>query len=72
MSRKHKKRSKKYTGADAVATKPNVTKITAVERSPLNEWWFNNKKRFKIIAYIVGGVIVVSYLIYELIRISTS
>lgn len=69
MSRNHKKRNKKYTGADAAVTKPNVTRVTAVVRSPIGEWWHDNKKRVRMIAMIAGGVIVFGYLVYELIRL---
>jgi len=69
MSRNHKKRNKKYTGADAADTKPNITRVKAVTRSPLGEWWQDNKKRVRIIALIAAGLVVLAYLIYELVRL---
>ncbi|HSE29317.1 MAG TPA: hypothetical protein VLA77_01905 [Candidatus Saccharimonadales bacterium] len=69
MSRKNKKRDRKYSGADAAASKPNITRVTAVVRSPLGEWWHENKKRVKLIAMIAGGIVIFGYLIYEFIRI---
>ncbi|HSE60740.1 MAG TPA: hypothetical protein VLA88_00425 [Candidatus Saccharimonadales bacterium] len=68
MSRQKKKRNKPYTGADAAPSQPVVHHYTAVVRSPLSQWWFDNKKRVKIISYIVGGVLGFGYLLYEFFR----
>ena len=68
MSRKHKKRNKPYTGQDAV-TKPTVTRYTAVVRSPLGNWWHDNKRRIKITSLVGGGAIVFGYLIYEFLNL---
>lgn len=68
MSRKHKKRNKPYTGEDA-AKPPVVHHYQAVVRSPLGEWWQDNKRRFKIGAIVAAVVFVLVYAIYELIRL---
>lgn len=68
MSRKQKKRNKPYTGKDA-ATKPTVTRYTAVVRSPLGEWWHDNKRRVKLTSMIGGGAIVCIYLVYEFLNL---
>jgi len=69
MSRKHKKRTKAYTGAGATAAKPTVQRYTAVVRSPLGEWWFDHKKQVKTLGLIIGGALVFGYLIFELLRV---
>jgi hypothetical protein len=64
MSRKPKKRNKPYAGEDA-ASKPTVTRYTAVVRSPLGQWWHDNKKRVKLTSMICGGSVVFVYLMWE-------
>ncbi|HEU5187858.1 MAG TPA: hypothetical protein VFT87_05155 [Candidatus Saccharimonadales bacterium] len=68
MSRK-KKRTKVYTGSDSAQLAPTVRRYSAVVRSPLGEWWHDHKKQVRIIVAIAGGVLIVGYLIYELIRL---
>lgn len=70
MSRKRpKKRYKPYTGTDAVDAQPTVTRYRAVVRSPLGQWWIDNKKRIRLLALVGGGVLLVGYLLYELLRL---
>jgi len=68
-NKQKKKRNKQYTGADAALTKPVVTRITAVNRSKVGQWWFDHKRiaRPVLIASVV--VLVVVLLTFELIRI---
>ena len=66
-----KKRNKVYRGVDAAVTKPSVTRIQAVNRSKLGQWWFDRKKVVKpiaITALIIGAIV---WLIAELIRIAS-
>lgn len=67
MSKPKKKRNKAYTGRDA-ATGPVVRRYTAEVKSPAREWWDGHKRAIKITAGISGGVLVVGWLIFELIR----
>ena len=58
-NKQKKKRNKVYTGADAAVTRPVVTKISAVQRTRVGQWWFDNKRiaRPVIIAVlIVAGI----------------
>ena len=67
MAKVKKKRNKKYTGADAAATRPTITRVQAVNRSKLGQWLFENKKMLKmirnvlliglIVAIIISGII---------------
>ena len=62
-----KKRNKKYTGADAAATRPTITRVQAVNRGKLGQWLFENQKMLKmirnvlliglIVAIIISGII---------------
>lgn len=73
MANKHKrKRNKAYTGIDAAITRPIITKISAVNRSPVSQWWFDHKRIARpiiIAALIASGVVI---LIVELVRIATN
>jgi hypothetical protein len=66
-----KKRTKQYRGADAAITKPTVTRISAANRSKLGQWWFERKRVLKPVLITSGIVVLVAWLIYELIRITT-
>lgn len=67
MAKVKKKRNKKYTGADAAATRPTITRVQAVNRGKLGQWLFENQKMLKmirnvlliglVIAIIVSGII---------------
>ena len=67
MAKVKKKRNKKYTGADAAATRPTITRVRAVNRSKLGQWLFENQKMLKmirnvlliglVIAIIISGIV---------------
>ena len=67
MAKVKKKRNKKYTGADAAATRPTITRVQAVNRGKLGQWLFENQKMLKmirnvlliglVVAIIVSGII---------------
>ena len=65
-----KKRNKKYQGADAAVTKPSVTRVTAVNRSKIGQYWFDNKKILKPVLLGVGVVALIVWFIIEMIRIA--
>ena len=74
MSKKAKKRTKRYHGEDAKRTVPTssepiVHRYEAVERSRLGEWWQPRKKLFRfgaIAAAIATGSI---WLLIELFQL---
>lgn len=67
-----KKRNKTYRGADAAMTRPAITKVSAVDRSKLGQWWFDHKRIAKPI--IIGVLIIagLTWLIIELVRIANA
>ena len=77
MSRK-KKRYNKVSSEKQAPTKPqvsppepvevdeNITRYKAVVRSPAGEWWFENKRRVRIIAIVLGVGLIVGWLLFEL------
>jgi hypothetical protein len=71
-NKQKKKRNKAYTGVDAAVTRPVVTKISAVNRNPVSQWWFDHKRIARpiiIAALVVAGVVI---LIIELVRLATN
>lgn len=71
-NKQKKKRNKVYTGVDAALDRPVVTKITAVNRSKIGQWWFDHKRIAKPILIGAGVAIVLVWLIIELIRIANA
>lgn len=71
-NKQKKKRNKAYTGVDAAITRPIVTKISAVNRNPVSQWWFDHKRiaRPIIIAVVIAAVITI--LIIGLVSIFTN
>jgi len=71
-NKQKKKRNKPYRGVDAAIDRPILTRISAVNRNPVSQWWFDHKRVAKpiLIAVLVAAVIVV--LIVQLINISTN
>jgi hypothetical protein len=62
-NKQKKKRNKAYTGVDAAVSRPIVTKISAVNRNPVSQWWFDHKRiaRPVIIAVLIAlGITVLS------------
>ena len=73
MSKKPKKRTKRYQGEDAkhrvVSSEPVVHRYEAVERSKLGEW-LRPKKRFaKIGAIAAAGITGITWLLVELFQL---
>jgi len=71
-NKQKKKRNKVYTGVDAAVTRPTITKISAVNRNFVSQWWFDHKRiaRPIIIAVLVAAAITI--LIIELVRIASN
>lgn len=69
MAKQKKKRTKKYSGADAAMTRPSITRVQAVSRSRPKQWWHDHKRVAKPIIIIGVVVLVVVWLLIELIRI---
>ena len=71
MGKNKKKRNKAYTGIDAAITTPVITRISAVNRSKISQWWFDHKKTAKPILITAGVVLGIVLLIIEIVRIAT-
>lgn len=67
MAKQKKKRNKKYTGADAKTTQPNVIRVNAVRRSPAGQWWHEKKKIVITASIVVAVVVFIIWLLYTLL-----
>ena len=73
MSKRHKKRTKRYQGEDAASSAPEqvVHHYEAVDRGRVGQWWFEHKK-VTLTAAKVGAIgLAVVWLLYELVLIAT-
>lgn len=71
MSKKTKKRTKRYQGEDAKQTAtsgPVVHRYEAVERSRLGHWWQAKKRTVRLAAIITGVITLGGWLLTELFR----
>ena len=57
MAKQKKKRTKKYTGSQAAKSRPTITRVQAVNRSKIGQWWFERKRVVKPVT-IAGSIIV--------------
>ena len=48
-----KKRNKAYKGS--VPTRPTITRVSAVDRSPIHQWWVDRQRIVKP-ALMIGGI----------------
>jgi hypothetical protein len=71
MGKNKKKRNKVYRGEDAAMTRPVITKISAVNRSKLGQWWFDRKATMVPMLKIAGIIFVIILIIFEIIQIAS-
>ena len=71
MAKQKKKRNKVYTGADSAAKQATVTRISAVHRSKIGQWWFDNKRIAKPVLIGVGIVVLLILIIVQIINIAS-
>jgi len=71
-NKQKKKRNKPYRGVDAAIDRPVLTRISAVNRNAVSQWWFDKKRIAKPILIASAVIIVIVWLIIELVRISTN
>lgn len=72
MAKQKKKRNKKYSGSDAAMTRPSITRVEAVQRSNIGQWWHDHKRIAKPLLITAAVVLLIVWLIVELVRIITS
>jgi hypothetical protein len=68
-NKQKKKRNKVYRGVEAAMDRPVVTKIQAVNRTKIGQWWFDHKRIARPVLIATAIVLFASWLIYELVRV---
>ena len=71
-NKQKKKRNKAYRGPDAAVARPVITKVTAVNRSWLGQWWYDHKRVARPVLIAVAVIVVITWLIVELVRIASN
>jgi hypothetical protein len=69
-NKQKKKRNKAYRGVDAAVQQPVITRVSAVNRSKIGQWWFDHKRIARPVLIAAGVVLVIVWLIIELFRIA--
>lgn len=69
MAKQKKKRTKKYSGSDAAMSRPSITRVQAVSRSRIGQWWYDRKKVIRPVIITGAVVLVIIWLLIELIRV---
>jgi len=71
-NKQKKKRNKVYTGADAAISRPVITKISAVNRNPIAQWWFDHKRIARPVIIIALVIIAIVILIIGIVGIANN
>lgn len=70
-NKQKKKRNKKYQGADAKVSSPQVLRVSAEDRSALKEWWLTYGRLAKFIAAAAAIVFALLLVIVGLVGLFT-
>lgn len=70
MAKQKKKRNKVYSGSGASAVRPTITKVSAVNRGKVGQWWFDHKRVAKPALIASGVAAAVVILIFEIVRLT--
>jgi hypothetical protein len=71
MGKNKKKRNKAYTGADAAIVRPIITRIEAVNRNKISQWWFDNNKFAKPILIVAAIVVFIIFIVMGIVRVAS-
>lgn len=71
MGKNKKKRDKAYKGPGAATVRPAVTRIDAVNRNRVSQWWVEHKRIAKPVGIASGVVVVIAILVVEAVRLIT-
>ena len=70
-NKQKKKRNNVYRGADAALERPVVTKVSAVNRSKVGQWWFDHKRIAKPVLIVAAAVVVLTLVIIQIAQIAS-
>lgn len=69
MGKNKKKRDKSYKGAGAATTRPAITRIEAVNRNRVSQWWVDHKRIAKPVGIASGVGAIIIVLLVEIVRL---
>lgn len=72
MAKTKKKRNKPYRGQDASISRPIITRVQAVNRNPVHQWWFDHKRVAKPVSIAIAVALLIIWMIVEIIHLATS
>lgn len=72
MAKQKKKRNKLYRGSDAKNARPEVVRISAENRSALNQWLYEHRKMTKPVLIVAGIVIILVVLVIGIVGLFNS
>jgi hypothetical protein len=70
MVKQKKKRNKTYSGSGASVTRPTITKVSAVNRGRVGQWWYDNKRIAKPALVASGVIALIVVIIFEAFRLA--
>lgn len=70
MVKQKKKRNKTYSGSGASVTRPTITKVSAVNRGRVGQWWYDNKRIAKPALIASGVIALIVVIIFEAFRLA--
>ncbi len=70
MVKQKKKRNKTYSGSGASITRPTITKVSAVNRGRVGQWWYDNKRIAKPALITSGVIALIVVIIFEALRLA--
>ena len=66
-NKQKKKRTKTYSGLDARVATPQVTRVSAEERSRFKEWWLVYGQLTRLVGVAVGIIVVLVLVVIGII-----
>lgn len=70
-NKQKKKRNKVYRGAEAAIDRPIITRVTAVNRSRVGQWWYDHKRFTKPVLVASGVVAFIGLIVAAIIQLAT-
>lgn len=62
-----KKRNKQYKGSAPV--RPTITKVSAVKRNPVHQWWIDHERYVKPALPVIGVIVVIIIAVLGLVSL---
>lgn len=64
-----KKRNKVYKGSNAASIRPTITRVSAVNRHPVHQWWVDRKRVVRPVLIIAGIILAIILIVIGIFSI---